>query len=964
VKHSFFLFLIFFPWLNTCPLRAQQSEGTVSVGHLRCEHRENPIGVDRSAPLLSWSLESPQRSQKQNAYEILVASDQALLATDKGDLWDSGKVISDHTVQIPYAGKALEPAQHVYWKVRSWDGSGKPTAWSEPAAWTMGLPDKKDWGDAQWITGPIRDSWDFPTPPKKTSLAPGSSKSSSTILTPSATPSPIPSPTPWLDPKLTDSILLRHEFNAPKKIRRASLFICGLGQYEMFLNGNPVTDTFLNPGWTDYSKTCLYDSYDVTGLVKEGSNAIGALLGNSFFNMHPVPPGRYKKNEFKTHFEAPRLIALLHFEYQDGSSENVASGSSWVATPGPLTLSHIYAGEDYDARLLPEGWAQAGFNASSWSPAEVVKGPGGILKGISASAPPIRFFETFKPVATKENRPGVTTYDFGQNAAVVLRMKVKGPAGSVIRVEPSELVDANGKISTGNIRSGHAYWTYTLKGVGEETYQGTFFYQGARYFEVERIPAKDYPTLPEILSVEARVVQADAPSAGSFQCSNDLFNRVWKLIRWAQRSNMVSIMTDCPTREKLGWLEQIHLNGPALHDNWNMSLGLGKMMNDMSDAQQTNGFVPTTAPTYASFHGDFLDSPEWGSSAVIVPWQMYQTYGDTNVIADHYEMMKGFADYLLTKSKTNIVCYGLGDWYDIGPKHPFRAQLTQLEITGTGYLYEDTRIVAEAAALLGKSNDSIAYSERAEAIKSTFNERLFNKEKGSYGTSTNYPVGSQCANALPLVFGLVETNRISSVTKALISDIKDKGNTGGDVGYRYVLRALADAGASDVIYAMNNQSEKPGYGMQLKKGATSLTEPWSGDGNSQNHFMLGQLNEWLYNDLVGIQLDPKAPGFKHFVISPAIVGDLTWAEASYDSVHGTIQCRWERSGNSLSLKVTIPPNTSAIIRIPNSSPDLVQESGMPLSKVEGIKVLRAESGALFLEAGSGRYEFTAPYSKP
>jgi hypothetical protein len=440
VKYFFPFFLLIFIGLNTCLLSGgQQSEGTVSVGHLRCEYRENPMGVDRTNPLLSWWLISAQRGQKQEAYQIIVASDPALLSQDKGDLWDSGKVSSDNTIQIPYQGKSLATAQQVFWKVRSWDKSGSPTAWSDVASWTMGPMSEKDWEGAQWISGPIRSEWNFPKPVKPTPTPlPGSSPTQTPISTPT------PSPTPVLDAKLTDSILLKRDFTTSRKVKRATLFVCGLGQYEMFLNGKPVTDTFLNPGWSQYRKTCLYNSYDVTGLIGSGMNRIAAILGNSFFNMHPVPPGRYQKNEFKPRFEAPRLIARLLLEYDDGSTDNVVSNASWLAAPGPITLSHIYAGEDYDARLLPEGWAQAGFNASSWSPAGIVSGPGGILKGNSASAPPIRFFETMKPFGSKENRPGVTTYDFGQNAAVDLRMKVKGPAGSVVRVEPSELVDANG----------------------------------------------------------------------------------------------------------------------------------------------------------------------------------------------------------------------------------------------------------------------------------------------------------------------------------------------------------------------------------------------------------------------------------------------------------------------------------------------------------------------------------------
>ena len=928
----------------------------VSLSGLCCESSKDPLGVDRSHPLLSWRLESDRRSVGQTSYRILASSSLALLEGDQGDLWDSGKVASGETLHIPYAGTPLVSGQRVFWKVRAWDEGDNPTEWSKPASWTMGLLSEKDWSGAQWISGPIRSDWKVPPPVK----SPASGDSPAPVQNLAPAPSPIPS----VKDQPTDSILLRREFVVPGKVRRATLFVCGLGQYEMFLNGMPVTDTFLNPGWTQYAKTCLYDTYDVTALVRRGENCVAALLGNSFFNMHAVPQGRYQKNGLKQNFEPPRLISRLILEYEDGSVANVVSDGSWSAAPGPLTLSHVYAGEDFDARLIQLGWDRDGFQASGWGSATVVQGPGGKLKGISASAPPIRFFETIAPLSSKTNAPGVTTYDFGQNASVVLRMRTKGSPGSVVRVEPAELIDSAGRINARSIRGKQrAYWQYTLNGKGEETYRGRFFYQGARYFQVELIPAPGETTLPELLGLEACVIHADAAAAGSFECSNDLLNRIWKLIRWAQRSNMVSYMTDCPTREKLAWLEQDHLNGASLHYNWDMVRELGKAMNDMSDAQGEDGFVPTTAPTYARFGGGFHDSPEWGSSSVIVPWQMYRTYGDINFLKDHYPMMKAYTDYLQRKAKGNMLRYGLGDWFDIGPKRPGQSQLTQREITATGYLYEDHRIVADAARLLGNQADAGSYSAKAEAIRSEFNRSLFNRERGVYGTATNYPVGSQCANALPLVLGIVEPTDIPSVTSGLIADIAAKGNTGGDIGYGYVIRAIADAGRSDLIYAMNNQSDKPGYGMMLKKGATALTEAWTGDGDSQNHFMLGQLNEWFFHDLAGIQNDPGAAGFRHILIKPAIVGDLMWVKCTYDSVRGKITSNWSLEGSKLTMEVRIPPNCTATVRVPTSDPAQVRESGSPLGTQKGIRILRSKPGSLLLEIGSGSYQFAAPFVK-
>jgi hypothetical protein len=457
------------------------------------------------------------------------------------------------------------------------------------------------------------------------------------------------------------------------------------------------------------------------------------------------------------------------------------------------------------------------------------------------------------------------------------------------------------------------------------------------------------------------VVHSASEPVGEFSCSNDLFNRIHTLILWAQRANMVSILTDCPHRERLGWLEQYHLNGPSLRYEFDLAQLYTKGMNDMADSQLANGLVPSIAPEYPVFSGGFRDSPEWGSAFVIVPWQQYEFTGDTELIRRNYDGMKRYVAYLGTKARTNIVAYGLGDWYDIGPRAPGPAQLTPNSLTATAFYFYDTWILAQTAAMLGKPEEAKQFAAQADNIRAAFNGFFFNATNGSYAT------GSQCANAIPLVMNLCDPTNRSAVLDALVADVRKHGNaiTAGDVGYRYLLRALAEGGRSDVIFDMNKQSDKPGYGYQLKMGATSLTEAWNANrSSSQNHFMLGQIMEWFYADLAGIASDPSAPGFKKILIRPQPVGDVTWVNCAYNSIHGRVASEWKKTDAKFSLKVEIPPGTTATVFIPAQTAGDVRESGGAAAKANGVKFVRLENGRAVFEIASGKYQFTASSQLP
>ena len=879
---------------------------------LRCNYAINPPGVDSPPPRLSWKLPGTARGQRQSAYEILAASSEKILAGDAGDLWDSGRVDSDETIQISFPGGKLKSSEQIFWKVRVWDEEGTVSAWSQPATWTMGILDAADWTGANWI---------------------------------GAADTNIP------------SLLLRREFIVKPRLKRALVNVCGLGEYELTLNGKKVGDDFLSPGWTDYRKTCLYDTRDLTALLRAGQNAAGLELGNGMFNVIGAS-NRFTK--FKGSFGPQKAIAQIRLEYADGSVEFVGTDENWRVAPGPITFSSIYGGEDFDARLAQPGWNKINFDDSKWPAAKTVDGPGGELRGLSCAAPPIRKYEIHRPIATWTLTNGDVVFDLGQNAAHVPRISATGPAGSTVRLMPAELVNTNGAINQGSMgsgRRGSVSCNFTKATDGTEVWSPKFFYVGCRYVQAHFIPAKPDGKLPHLKSLAGIVVHSSSEPVGEFECSNDLFNRIRTLVRWAQLNNMVSLMTDCPHRERLGWLEEDHLNGPSLRYEFDLARLFTKQMNDMADAQTTDGLVPDIAPEYTVFKGGFRDSPEWGSACILVPWQQYEFDGDLPLLQKRYDLMKRYVAYLGSTADTNnLVNHGLGDWYDLGPRGPGLAQLTPISLTATAFYFYDAWIVAQTAALLGQTNDAKEFSELAEKIRAAFNERFFDAKRRDYST------GSQTANAIPLVMNLCDPTNRADVLNALVADVRHHGNalTAGDVGYRYLLRALADGGRSDVIFDINNQTNKPGYGMQLAKGKTSLTEAWDG-GASQDHFMLGQIQEWFYHDLAGIQNAPDSAGFKHIVIHPQPVGDVTWAKASFNSVRGKIVGDWQRDGEKFSLHVTIPPNTTASVFVPAQSADVVTESGQPAAKSPGVTFLRMENNRAVFEIEPGDYRFESAF---
>jgi len=892
---------------------------TISIKNLRCEYKVNPAGIQVSHPRLKWEISAKQHNILQHAYRVIVSDNLSDLQEGIGNLWDSKKVLSDASIQIPYAGSQLDAAITYYWKVMVWDNHGD-SAWSSPANWQMGLLKPDDWKGASWIS--------YHKMPDSQKILPGHSGD--------------------VKPLSNDTLpLLRKAFMIDKAIHRATVFICGLGQFELYLNGHKVGNHFLDPSWTQYEKEASYVCFDITSQLKKGGNAIGVMLGNGFYFI-PGMQNRYRK--LLVQYGYPAMICRIKISYADGTVDNIVSNKTWEAAPGPIIFSSAYGGEDYDANKEIAGWNLFGFNASHWKNAVEVNGPKRLTGQIEN---PIRIFDSFKPQKIYQVKPGGWIYDLGQNASGIPRITVRGSKGDTIRITPAEVVDKNGMISQRG-SGGPSFFTYILKGKGSETWQPRFSYYGFRYLEVTGgIPKgeENVSGLPVIEQIEGLHIRNSADIAGTFSCSDTLFNRIFKLINWSIESNMMSLFTDCPHREKLGWLEEAHLMGSSVHYNFDIANLNRRTIFNMEDAQTPDGLVPDIAPEYVKFSDGFRDSPEWGSSSILVPWYTYKWYGDLGIIKQSYSMMKQYLDYLAKKAQGHILAYGLSDWFDIGPRAPGVAQLTPMGVTATALYYYDLTIFSKAAGLLQRPEDSIKYATLAQAVRKAFNAKFFNSQTKQYAT------GSQTSNAMAVYVGLVEPKDRLAVVDNIVKDIRKRGNslTSGDIGYRYLLQVLEQSGKSEVIYDMNNRVDVPGYGYQLEHGATALTESWQAFANvSNDHFMLGHLMEWFYSGMAGIKQTDHSVAYHHIEIAPQPVGSIQSCKASFNSPYGLISSSWKQNKKTFILNIHIPPNTKARVLLPATMNQHLTEGGKPITKNMPYSY---QHGKIGINVGSGDYQF-------
>jgi hypothetical protein len=908
------------------PYRVFAGEAGLKPVQLTTDLRANPIGIS-STPVFGWNLQpvlGNPRNQRQVGYRLRIANSEANLRDPATLLWDSGKINSSTYWQRPYDGPPLESSTVYYWKVQVWSDGGGAGPWSEVARFTTALLSQHDWL-AHWIAAEPDRTHD---------------ESSLMRIT---QPDPLP--------------VFRHDFDIQKRVISAFLFAAGLGQYEVRLNGVNVTDTVLNSGWTNYRKTVLYNSYNVKDLLHPGINAFGVLLGNGMYNVEGVA-GHYTK--FTGSFGQPKCLLQLDVRYADGTRERFFSDGSWQTHAGPVLYSSTYGGEEFDGGALPPSWDHAGFQSDGWEPALEVSGPGGRLMPDRSS--PMIIAQTYTPVRTTRLKPRVTVYDLGKNMSGWPSITVKGPAGSRVQLLLGELLNPDGTVSQRSANASAAdpvLFSYILRGGRPETWHPRFAYYSFRYVQVKTEAAPGSSSPPWILSLAGEFVHAKSPVVGNFSSSNELFQRIHTLIDRAVLSNLASVVTDCPSREKLGWLEQTYLNAATLMFNYDVTGIYEKMGDDMRDAQLSNGLVPSIAPEFVAFVDEkgkdtaFRDSPEWGSAIVLSPWSLYQFTGDTRPLSDNYEAMQRYVAHLQSKSSQGLLDYGLGDWYDIGPKEPGPSQLTNKMVTATGVFYEDLSVLADVAALLGHMEDAANYTKQAAAVRNAFNAKLFDP------TTNQYDRGSQTANAVPLALGLVPADRVHAVLDHLVADVHAHGDhvTAGDVGFHYVVRALTDNGRSDVLAAMFSRVDSPSYGYQLARGATTLTEAWDANPlSSQNHFMLGHGEEWFYRGLAGLSINMALGVDNALQLHPSFLDGLSHASASYRSPMGPVQIAWRRAGTQLSVDVSVPVGATAHLLLPAGI--RWRESNELAIHARGVSHSDETAGILSLTLGSGRYHFS------
>ena len=920
----------------------------ITITRLTCEMQEGLVVVE-GAPRLGWVMESPENGTRQSAYEIDIRE-----AFTGRQIWNSGKVNSSQSQLVSTEGANIgsdNPFNYV-WRVRVWDETDTPSEWSREAKFRSV---SSRLSDGKWIGAITRQNAHLPEGRKfhGSELKKPEVKAAWEAVDTLAKKSIYLRRTFLLDDtektkihKSRDEFRNKSGNKSGKKIAEATAYVCGLGFYEFYLNGKKVGNSEFAPLWSDYDKSVYYNTYDVTEQLRYGENAVGILLGNGFYN---VQGGRYRKLQIS--FGPPTLLFELVINYEDGTRTIVRSDNEWKYDLSPVTFNCIYGGEDYDARREQKGWNQTGFDDSHWRPVVMQEAPKGVLR--PQMAPPVKIMERYDvqkvskldteqvAAASKSTKrtvdPSAFVLDMGQNLAGFPEITVRGKRGQKITLLVAEALTDEGACNQRQTGRQH-YYEYTLKGDGDETWHPRFSYYGFRYIQVEGAVLKGQKNphkLPVLKNIQSCFVYNSAKKVSTFESSNPIFNAAHRLIEKAVRSNMQSVFTDCPHREKLGWLEQVHLNGPGLLYNYDLTAYAPQIMQNMADAQHSNGAMPTTAPEYVVFEGPgmdaFAESPEWGGSLVIFPFMYYETYGDDSLIKKYYPNMRRYVDYLKTRADNGILSFGLGDWYDYGDFRAGFSRNTPVPLVATAHYYMTVMYLIEAAKMVGNDFDIRYYSSLADDIRIAFDKRFLNNDTAQYGT------GSQCSNALPLFLHMTQDKK---VFMNLLKDIEAHGNrlTTGDVGNRYLIQALARNGRHELIYKMFNHEEAPGYGFQLKFGATTLTEQWDPrQGSSWNHFMMGQIDEWFFNSLAGIrpnaasgfgnQQNDSKQGYQKFVIAPKPVGDLKFVNSSYETLYGTIVVDWIRKDGTFTLNISVPVNTTAVVYLPGEKKPKEVQSG-------------------------------------
>ena len=849
-------------------------QSVVQLTGLQSDHLETPIGIDNPNPRLSWKMEDSRPGAKQVSYRVLLDKDSMKVVNGNADIWDTGKINSGDRL-ITYAGKQLESFTKYYWKVIGGDLENKEVV-SPVSSFETGMMDIKNW-QGSWI-GDGQDVNYEPAP------------------------------------------YFRKKFTTGKKIKSARAYIAVGGLYELYINGEKIGNHRLDPLYTRFDRRNLYVTYDVTGQLRNGDNAIGVLLGNGWYNHQSKAVWDFDRAPWRNR---PAFCLDLRITYSDGSVETIPTDLSWKTSSGALVFNSIYTGEHYDARLEQKGWNTPDFDDSKW------RGVG--LRGVPSQnvvaqqVRPIRNVLTIPAKSVNKINDKTYVFDFGQNMAGVTNIKVSGEEGTEVRIMHGERLFDNGRIDMSNIdvyyrgdKEKDPFQTdiLILSG-GEDEFMAKFNYKGFRYVEV----TSDKPIELNQNSLTAFFMHSDVPASGEIRTSSELVNKLWWATNNAYLSNLMGYPTDCPQREKNGWTGDGHFAIETALYNFDGITVYEKWLADHRDEQQPNGVLPDIIPTGGWGYGTD-NGLDWTSTIAIIPWNLYMFYGDSKPLADCYENIKRYVDYVDRTSPNHLTSWGRGDWVPVKSR-------SNKEFTSSVYFYVDTKILATAAKLFNKQDDYTYYTALAEKIKEAVNNKYLNKETGIYAG------GSQTELSVPLQWKIVPEDMIAKVAKNLAKKVEEAGFhlDVGVLGAKAILNALSENGYPETAYKVAAQDTYPSWGWWIVNGATTLLENWDLKAErdiSDNHMMFGEIGGWFYKGLGGIFPDPEQPGFKHIILRPNFVKELKYFEAKHDSPYGQIISKWEWNRKKINYEVVVPANSTATLYLPDY--------------VKGDKVIKLEAG--------------------
>ncbi|WP_340114185.1 glycoside hydrolase family 78 protein [Maribellus mangrovi] len=868
---------------------------------LLCEYHQNPIGIDVIEPRLSWQLESNENEVLQTAYQIWVAGSETDLSA--GNLiWDSGKTTSDQSVNVAYGGPAVPSMERRWWQVRVWDNKGNESSWSTPAYWETGILKPELW-QASWISLPDESE----------------SKASLPVQ------------------------YYRNDFKTGANIASARLYVSAKGLYEMYINGKKVGDQLFTPGWTSYKNRIQYQTYDVTELLND-ENAIAAKLGDGWYRGFIGFSGQ--RNYYGDQLA---LIAQLKIEYDDGRIETIVTDENWKVGNGPILKSDIYNGEFYDANLEMPGWKTAGYDDSSWKAATVLEGSKEVL--VATQGEPVKAVEEIKPIAFITTPKGEMVYDMGQNMVGWVRVKLSGTVGDAVQLQFAEVLDKEGNFYTANLRAAKATDTYIFGESGEVTYEPSFTFHGFRYVKITGVE-----NAPDPKDLTGVVIYSDMPSTGSFECSNPMINQLQHNIRWGQKGNFLDVPTDCPQRdERLGWTGDAQVFSMTAGFNFNVAPFYTKWEKDIALDQLDNGKVPNVIPDVLNGGGG---ATGWADAVAIIPWTVYKIYGDTRMMEESYPAIQKWIGYMQSRAGEDYLWtgdYHFGDWLAFATTHSdYPGATTEKDLLATAYFYYTTTLAEKMAGILDKKEDEQNYNKLAGNIKKAFVAE-FITPNGRLVSHT------QTAYVLALSFGLVPDDRVDQAANYLAKDVEKFGHlTTGFLGTPLLCHTLSAIGRDDLAYRLLNRTQYPSWLYPVTQGATTIWERWDGqkpDGsfqdvgmNSFNHYAYGAIGDWLYSRVAGIKIDENHPGYKHFILAPHPGGGLTYAKATFESVHGTIVSDWKIDGNKMKYDVEVPANTTASVILPDTG-----NSGVE-TNADGEQRHVGNDTEIYL--GSGKYSFS------